>query len=297
MKKIYFKSNLKHLIKLYEDSYLNLAIYLGYSSDSAIWNIINRSNNDYPSDPQLIDKICLRYKITKEALLYEDLSNMSKAYVFEVDEKIQKEFYLSVFPIIKPKEDDCKNFKEAYKLHWDLFQQTDILKDVSQEFFYILDLYQKALDEDNCLSALANMMNILVLERSQLNKQSQIEGYIKLKNNTISQKTYKRDYVLDNQNIDSERIDTDDLDTFILECITELKKHEEYISFAEFYQAIRYFLNIAYDDLDDATSASISGYLLQDLERINNKYAVNFIIHKQALESNLFKTSQSVKEN
>lgn len=296
MKKIYFKSNLKHLINIYGDTNLDLALYLDYSSASAISNMINRSNNDYPSDPQIIDKICIRYKITKEMLLYEDLSNIKTAYLFEIDEKKQIEFCSYIFPIISPKNNDSENFKKAFKIHSNLMKQTSPKFDVSQDFLTLSNLYLQAFETSNSLSSLANLLSLLIYSRATIDKENLIDGYQKFKNNIITGKTFKKDYILDNQISLSKSAESNDLDDFILECIRILKKHNDYQSFADFYLAIRYFLNIAQEDLDPATSASISGLLLSDLVCLHNKYAINFFVYKQELEEKEIMCSQTVKE-
>lgn len=296
MKKIYFKSNLKHLIKIYDDTNLDLALYLDYNSASAISNMINRSNNDYPSDPQLIEKICQRYQISREMLLYEDLSYLKKAYMFEIDEEKQIEFYKYIFPIIVPKEDDSQTFVEAYTIHSNLLRRKDVNLNALQEINNIYELYVKEFNSNNNLSALANILSILVLSRTQEGKEYWIKGYLKLKNNTINDKTFKKDYFLNVQTESTEKFESNDLDDLILLYIEILKQHEEYQEFADFYLAIRYFLNIAQEGLNQSQSANIARYLLSDLVCLHNKYALDFFVHKQIFEEQVLINSQTVKE-
>lgn len=281
MKKLYFNSNLKHLKKIYDDSNSELAAYLNYSGDSGITNLYNR-NKGYP--PELIDKICARYKITRDMLLYEDLTSIKISNLSDIEHSKLLEFHFKLFPIITPKNCDSKYFIDGYKKHINLLHTEKSGAETYQEFIDYLDLYEQAWNKDNSLPALANTLSSLVSYRSNLQNKTKILGVLKYKDKKISKKILNRDYFLDNNQNDLDLDEIRGLDNLIIDCISVLKKHNDYQPFADYYLAIRYVFNIAHEDLDEATSANISGYLLSDLVYLNNKYAIDYFIFKNSFE-------------
>lgn len=282
MSNIYFKSNLKHLIRVSGDSQSELAAYLGYSSDSGINNLINPNRgNDYPSDPKLIDDICKRYGITRDMLLYEDLSDINTFHLYECDLGSLIELHKKMFPTITPKDNDPILFKKGYKIHMDFINKAQI-DSVENEmmFFEFINLYEQAWNESNSFSALANILSILVYIRSNIQNEHRLEGLKKYKKNIIDKKTLDRDYILNNNNSSLNLEELSEFDDLIIQCISILKKHKDYHEFADYYLAIRYTVNIAHEDIDEAVSASISGYLLSDLVYLQNQYAIDYFVFK-----------------
>lgn len=301
MKKIYFKSNLKHLIKIYNDSNLELALYLGFTSESTISNWFNKKEDYYPTDTQIIDKICFRYTITKDLLLYEDLSSIKTPFLFDLPDDKLIELHSFLLPLISPKENDSELFKQAFYKHKELLKQTKVGAETTQLYFEYMDLYEKAYEKDDSLPALANTLSSIVHMRTGIAKENVISAMFKYRNKKISKKSFSRDYILnidnqtdsDNDNIDQNEIKQ--LDTCIMKIIAELKGHADFQQFADYYLAIRYRLNIADSDLDEATSFILSENLLLDLVRLNNIYAINYLTYFNELIKKYLNTSQPVK--
>lgn len=282
MRKIYFKSNLKHLIKMHKDSNLELALYLGFSSDSTISNWFNKKDNFYPQDSLIIDKICLRYVIDKDSLLYEDLSSIKMPTLFELPDDKLIELQSFVFPLIIPKENDSDFFKLGFYKHKKLLQQTKVSAENMQLFNEYSNLYEKAYEIDASLPALANTLSSIIYYRAGIVNTNKIVGFYKYKNKQISNKSFYRDYILSSHEVElnSDSLtqnELNELDKSIIEIIIELKKHIEFQQFADFYLAIRYKLNIADKDLNKVTSDVIFESLLYDLVRLKNIYAINFL--------------------
>lgn len=300
MDKIYFKSNIKHLVKIYGDTKENLAFSLGYNSGSAISNWFNKEDTFIPSN-NIIEKICSRYSISKEHLLYEDLRMIKSPFLFDLPEDKIIEFASYLLPLIEPKEDDSYFFKKGYIIQRELYNQTNIGAEITQQYFEYMDLYQKAYENDNSYSALANMLSSLVLIRANITNEDKIIGMLKYRDKKISKKYFTQNYMLNSDhNIDfaddtSQHDFMNELDTSIMNIIYELKKQSDFFQFADYYLAIRYKLNIADSDLDKIKSELIAESLLLDLALLKNIYAINYLVYFDKISKKYLKISQPVK--
>ncbi len=300
MKKNYFKSNLKHLIKINKDTQENLAFSLGYNSISTISNWFTKDDNHLPSN-SIIESICSRYSISKDLLLYEDLTPIKTPFFFDLPDEKLIEFTSFLLPLIDPKDNDSEFFKKGYMKQREFLNKTEIGTEISQLFCEYMDLYEKACENDDSYPALANMLSSLVLIRLNIANENKINGLLKYKNKQISKKDLAKNYFLDiNNNIDYDddnfdQTDIEEMDKNIMDIISELKKQPDFQQFADFYLAIRYKLNIADSDLDVVTSEIISENLLLDLVRLENIYAANYFVYFDKLSKNYLKTSQPVK--
>lgn len=299
MKKIYFKSNLKHLIKIYKDTQENLAFSLGYNSISTISNWFNKDDDYIPSN-SIIENICSRYSINKDLLLYEDLTPIKTPFLFDLPDEILIEFSSFLLPLVEPKDDDSEFFKKGYMKQRELLSKTKVGAEISQLFCEYMDLYANACEKDDSYSALANTLSSLVLIRFNILNKNKINGILKYKSNKISKKNLAMNYFLDANNIDYDddsfdQTDVEEMDKAIMEIISELKKQPDFQQIADFYLAIRYKLNIANNDLSIVTSEVIFENLLLDLIHLENIYAINFSVYFDKLAEKYLKTSQPVK--
>lgn len=279
--------NIRGLRKAYGETQEDLAFAIGESGKTTISNYEVGSR---VPQREVLRKIAKHYHITEEELLNGDYSEMKIMFdvnIFDIENG--KNMIDKTFPIILSENAMMNgNFKKAYELHMELYDEMLYERNVSEEKIEeCVKLYEAASNED-VIEATANHLGWMAFWDFIYNfiTPEMLDFLENTSESNLTTKNFlKLGYLL---SFEEEVENTNKLSKEDMEEIAEreanmyvdiylLKKSSEYSDLGDYYLALKYIFGRATSTLSKEMSKALGSELMKTYSMLRNKYAMNFL--------------------
>ena len=244
--------------------------------------------NRIPSD-EIISKIAKHYRVTVTSLLQDDYSN---AIDFDKIPVNCAEHTKNTFDLLGPRFSDEEALKNQYfKLASRMQDRVCVAMNCGykfdpQDFWQLISLYQKALDDGIILGA-ANLLSLLVLlcggifslTPNLIEKMKRLKGRETTAKEIVTAMLFFEDETDGEDYLELERFKVNFIEgcsPIIHKCLYTLKNDEKYSSLADYYLALSYIFGIVSSDISKEQSFLIGHEMMQAFAYLGNSYAKQF---------------------
>ena len=273
----YLGKNIRALRKAFGKSQYDMSMDL---------NMCDTTISQYENGIQIPERdkllqIAKYFKVTENELIYGDFSHLKNFNLSLVDNEKCFEY---MFPVICS--DDAlknKNFKKAYDIHMQIYENLKNGKDFDEEpDFTFLELYKEAYNEGR-IEGIANILCWTMLEGLLINIDTpyfndMVEIYPELSSKQVLEIVHlnipDEEYNERNKKYEKERLEyIKDTEDEFFRNIAILKKDTRYAELADYYISFRYMLGLYNNALSFELNRAIGYELLNTLDKLGNKYA------------------------
>ncbi len=271
--------NIKYLREAFGETKKELADAI-YRSPSLITDIENGNKNVSEENRELIAE---HYGVTVDSLANGDFSTLNFDNA-DFSLKAMKDLTMKLYPVIPPSNSSNDTyFKKAYEAHIGLIKNSG-KTNIEDEFFDTIDViienYSNSYDNYNTEETIANTLQLFIIFADSLDDHTTKLSQAILRGES-NKPTFVKDYLTHNIKFNkSDTIDNEAKSEFsemILELIKMLKATKNYSDLGDFYLANTFLINIVDNDCTLDINRTIGFELMYQLERIDNKYAKNYI--------------------
>lgn len=284
------RKNIRALRKYYGETMLDLALTLDVSK-----SLISDWENGKKSIPyNNIVKIAKRYRISISHIMNYDLSYLDSSssvnYIVNFDDEYIKKINLNtIFPLFISKEiKNSKKLSEALEMHKQLWS-LDSSKMDKVDIDIIISSYEEALSKNYCLSVLANYLSLIFFINSfDIFSADYYENFNRFlscgERNPKDGKFIISNYLLNDIDKEENECSNKDIDEFIMKSISDFKNNKFYSDLADYYMALRYYLNLVDNRLDREENLFIGTLFLKDLYILENRFVKKVLRMFRTLE-------------
>lgn len=271
--------NIKFLRKKYNETQPELAKQL-YIVQSRISDF----EKGKPVPEEIIKNIARHYRVTEHDLKYTDLAEYES-----ITEIPKKELIFNMlkylFPIIMtPQAIEDEDFKKGYDLYFDLTEGAQKGEKIEiSDLKNILISFRTAWKRNKVLPAIANYVGIILFITATFNEREDALVNAIISERDLDYLEVKKLYLrqMSNNNelkeIEKDRQEFfEDHEETVMSYIKILKETSDYYDLADYYLAIMHFVGFVESELDCQTNQRVAINILNQLCKIENKYAIQF---------------------
>lgn len=273
-----FGKNLQHLREMHGETLTELgdAVYLGNTA------IKNYESGVRDPKPQVLAALAKHYGKTVDELLNTDLSELRKMdFKFE-GTKAMVELWKVMIPL-SSSEQALRNvhFKEGYAkccAILDSFSNNDSV--MGHVFSDCFELFGKAVEEDELLEAIANMMWLLFLNWFQIMDQDMMEAFSSVlyprKNQPHANKVITRAKANVSDEVLNKRKEfIEDLNDFAIEMVKALKSESGWSDLGDYFLGMKYLVGMVDSGLSSEMNEAVGMQMLLSQVQLGNEFAFN----------------------
>ena len=215
------------------------------------------------------------FEVSAEALTNHEIT---EEFLIERSKKIAEEklLFFSENILVKMTSDSARANSKFSKA-WDHLEQTIYSPNpMETRIQESKRLFLETLKNDNLLEGAVNTLFVIFYEY-----------ILKIKSESIQQKITDEKLKYDDLYIDLEEYEVNrlsiidkfilDNETIINDCIKALKCNFETADIADYYIALKYLINLTINDNSFETNSKIGGFMMLELSKYDNKYALNIV--------------------
>ena len=273
--------NFKFLCKYYGDTQPKLKdlLYVPQSNISAYWN------GKKPIPSEILQKIAIRYNVTVDELINVDLAlKYDEPQTITVESSMN--FGSKIFPMLNSNIANKNTYFNAAYDKYNRVMQVESTDELIKRFGLLelaISQFQKAWETSHTYVALTNCISCILFMYASLNTDAlKVSELLLIKGELNPQdikkanlrdprkKVVRKPYELRQKEF------FEKYESIVYEYISILKKEKQFADIGDYYLALCYLCNFSEEEISFQESYTTSQYILLQLAKIDNKYAIEF---------------------